>query len=585
MSEAVPFARVPAGLAVALEKKGFQALTTVQEAVLEPSVAGRDLRISSQTGSGKTVAIGMALAAELEELESARGGPARPRVLLIAPTRELAAQIAAELRWLFRPLHVRLAVVTGGTNVGGDLRALREGPHVLVGTPGRLVDHLDRGTIDLSALRAVVLDEADEMLDMGFRDDLEKLLDATPSERRTHLVSATLPREVLHLARRYQRDPVFVRGENDGEANQDINHVGHLVRASDRVPALINVLLATPGQRTLVFVRTRAATAELATQLAGNGFSATPLSGEMGQRERTAALEAFRSGAVRIVVATDVAARGLDIQDVTQIIHFDQAENPEVYTHRSGRTGRAGNKGTSVAFAPPGSRRRVEGLLRRAGISITWRPVPSAASIQAAADDRLVAEIEQARGDEPRLMALAARLVGERDPLEVIAALVGRSVHSGACAPHVIRDVVEPSHAPREARPPRDHRGPGHPGSIVPHGRTTDFTAFHITWGATDGANASRLLAMVCRRGDVRSDQIGAIRVGPHQSMVEVASQVAVDFARATQKPDPRNPRIKIRRWDHNAPPRADGPRGRDPERKGMPRAPGFGSRRPNADG
>jgi ATP-dependent RNA helicase DeaD len=555
--------------------------------VLAPSVAGRDLRISSQTGSGKTVAIGMALAAELEELESARGGPARPRVLLIAPTRELAAQIAAELRWLFRPLHVRLAVVTGGTNVGGDLRALREGPHVLVGTPGRLVDHLDRGTIDLSALRAVVLDEADEMLDMGFRDDLEKLLDATPSERRTHLVSATLPREVLHLARRYQRDPVFVRGENAGEANQDINHVGHLVRASDRVPALINVLLATPAKRTLVFVRTRAATAELAAQLASNGFSATPLSGEMGQRERTAALDAFRSGAVRIVVATDVAARGLDIQDVTQIIHFDQAENPEVYTHRSGRTGRAGNKGTSVAFAPPGSRRRIEGLLRRAGISITWRSVPSAASIQAAADDRLVAEIEQARVDEPRLMALAARLVGDRDPLEVIAALVGRSVHTGACAPHVIRDVVEPSHAPHDARPPRDHRGQGHRDSaVVPHGRTTDFTAFHITWGATDGANASRLLAMVCRRGDVRSNQIGAIRVGPHQSMVEVATQAAAEFARATLKPDPRNPRIRIRRWDHNAPPRADSGRtGRDQERKATPRAPGFGGRSPNADG
>lgn len=423
---------------------------------------------------------------------------------------------------------------------------------------------------------------------MGFRDDLEKLLDATPSERRTHLVSATLPREVLHLARRYQRDPVFVRGENAGEANQDINHVGHVVRASDRVPALINVLLATPGQRTLVFVRTRAATADLAAQLAGNGFSATPLSGEMGQRERTAALEAFRSGAVRIVVATDVAARGLDIQDVTQIIHFDQAENPEVYTHRSGRTGRAGNKGTSVAFAPPGSRRRVEGLLRRAGISITWRPVPSAASIQAAADDRLVGEIEQASADEPRLMALAARLVGDRDPLEVIAALVGRSVHTGPCAPHVIRDVVEPSHAPHEARPPRDHRAPGHRDSaVVPRGRTNnDFTAFHVTWGATDGANASRLLAMVCRRGDVRSNQIGAIRVGPHQSMVEVATQVAADFARATLKPDPRNPRIRIRRWDHNAPPRADAGRsGRDQERKMIPRAPGFSGRSPNADG
>ncbi len=550
MTSDVPFAAVPEPLAAALQSRGFTSLTAVQQAVLDPELVGRDLRISSRTGSGKTVAIGLVLASALEDLESPQGRQAaRPRVLLIAPTRELAAQIAGELSWLYQPLGVRVVSVTGGTPFGGDVRALREQPQVVVGTPGRLVDHLDRGTLDLWGVRAAVLDEADEMLDMGFAEDLAKILDVTAAERRTHLVSATLPREVLGLADRYQRDAVAVQGTSMGAAHEDIEHVGHLVRGSDRLPALINLLLAAPESRTLVFVRTRAATTEIATALAARGFSATALSGEMGQRERTATLEAFRADAVRIVVATDVAARGLDIADVTQVVHFDLPENPEVLTHRSGRTGRAGNKGTSVALVPVAAQRRFEHHLRRAGIRLSWRPVPTAAEIHALADARLLSELSDAPPADARLRALADALLADADPAAVVASLLARGTHTGPCAPCSLQ-TPSPA-AGRDRRPAGREHTPRGSGS---------FTPFHVSWGARSGANPSRVLAMVCRRGDVRSKDIGAIRIGENRTVVEVATHLAAQFERAAGRPDSRNPKLKIRPWDATADRRSASP-------------------------
>jgi len=542
VTEEVPFAAVPASLGRALHDRGFTELTQVQEAVLAPELASRDLRISSQTGSGKTVAIGFVLAAALEGIEPNRGRAreARPRVLLIAPTRELAQQIASELAWLYRGLRARVAVVTGGTSVGRDFKLLGDNPHVLVGTPGRLVDHLDRKSLDLAQVRAVVLDEADEMLDMGFRDDLTRILDSTPETRRTHLMSATLPREVLRLADRYQRDPVRVLGTRAGAAHADIAYIGHVVRASDRLGALINLLLAEPERRTLVFVRTRAATLEIATALIGHGFSAGALSGDMGQRERNAMLDAFRRNAVRTLVATDVAGRGLDIQDVAQVIQLDLPENPEVLTHRSGRTGRAGNKGTSIALVPPGARRRFEEQVRRAGINMSWRPVPSAVTIRAAADARLVDEVRATSVDYPRIRALAETLLDGVDPADLVAALLSHVDHAGPCAPQTVREIAPAT--PRRDRAARNKRDGA-------------YTPFHVSWGAKSGASPSRLLAMVCRRGDVRSQHIGAIRIGPNRSVVEVASQVADQFARAARHPDARHPKLKVCRWNPGAGP------------------------------
>jgi ATP-dependent RNA helicase DeaD len=388
------------------------------------------------------------------------------------------------------------------------------------------------------------------MLDMGFRDELEGILEQTPEDRQTHLVSATLPREVLALANRYQRDPAAVHGTQPGAANDDIEHVGHLVRAQDKVAALINILLAEPDQRVLVFVRTRVATSEVAIQLSSAGFSAAPLSGDMGQRERTATLNAFRTDAVRVLVATDVAARGLDIADVSRVLHFDLPENAEAFTHRSGRTGRAGNKGTSVLFVPPMGRRRVEHMLRQSRVGLSWQPLPTPEQIRSTADDRLVAElVDGSEVSDSRLREVAARLLEGSDAVDVVAALLRRSDHIGPCQPRPVQ-AIDPT-----SRPPRSNK---HQGSRPGRGRgNQSFTPFHITWGGNHGANPSRLLALVCRRGGVRGHSIGAIRIGAHHSVVEVASNVAEDFARAASKLDRRNPKVKIRRWnDKQAPKR-----------------------------
>jgi ATP-dependent RNA helicase DeaD len=544
----VTFDAVPRGLASAVKSRGFTELTAIQEAVLDPAVAGKDLRLSSKTGSGKTVAIGFVMASQLGELAPSpakRQATARPQALVVAPTRELAAQLGRELDWLYRPMQARLTVVTGGTSMVGDFHALSRCPHVVVGTPGRLVDHVNRGSLDLSAIEVVVLDEADEMLDMGFRDDLQLLLDHTPEDRFTHLVSATFPRDVLRLANRYQREPVMVEGSPVGKPNQDITHVGLTVHDRDKLSALINVLLAGNGQRTLVFARTRLGTASLANELCKNGFAAAGLHGDMSQRERTSTLEGFRNGATNILVATDVAARGLDIDDVAQVIHFDMPENDEVFTHRSGRTARAGKQGTCTVLVPPQWHRRAQGMFRRLGVKMDWQKVPSPKHVRRAANARLAAELTEAQpvGDSERLFA--EKLLEDRDPVEVVAQLLERSNHLGPCKPRQVFDAkapkARPGHdGPRSGKGPRSGGGPRRDGN---------FERFFVSWGGQNGANASRLLAMVCRRGNVRSNQIGAIRISAFNSVVEVSSDVAADFERAAKKPDMRNPKVRIKPW------------------------------------
>ncbi len=576
-----PFSAVPAGLGPALKAKGFESLTSVQSAVLAEGLEGRDLRISSQTGSGKTVAVGLVLAEDLAKSKNEpksydRNGPARPQVVLIAPTRELAAQLGEELSWLYRPLGKSIAVVTGGTNIGLDFRALRNNPQVLIGTPGRLLDHVKRQSVDLSHVAAVVLDEADEMLDMGFRDELEGILQTTPPERHTHMVSATFPREVLSLAARYQKDAYTVQGTDPKAANTDITHVAHEVRMGNRLDALINIFLMEPDERTLVFVRTRLATAEVATDLTANGFKASPLNGEMGQRERTATLDAFRAGKVQYLIATDVAARGLDIRDVTRIVHYDLPENAEAFTHRSGRTGRAGDKGTSVLFVPPSGRRKVEFLARSAKVKVETKPVPTVREIRDAAEERLLSSLESIHSSDKkcdeRLLTLATKLLTDKDATDVVAELLGRMKISGACEP---RHIQTPRFDSRNQRSDQRYEGRGNSryegrGRNRDSGRDNgtsgnssnsdkrgprshppkeDYTAFQVTWGGQQGADPRRMLALVCRRGDVRSSSIGSIRISDHATVVDVRKSDAEAFEKAASRPDTRDPRIKIRPW------------------------------------
>jgi len=540
-----PFAQVPAGLGSVLADRGFTELTSIQAAVLSPDLAGRDLRISSQTGSGKTVALGLVVAHEVAAAVTLPNrGPvrARPSVVLVAPTRELAVQLSEELSWLFRPLGATVVSLTGGTSLAIDFRELKRDPQVLVGTPGRVRDHLERGSLQLDRVRVVALDEADEMLAMGFEEEVSAILDATPEERRTHLVSATFPSSVQSVAARHQRDPLMVAGTAPGASNSDIAYKTMVVAANQQLAALVNVLLMEPDAKTLIFVRTRMDTAELSDALAALGFSVRPLSGDLNQRERTGALNAFRRGQTPILVATDVAARGLDVQDIAQVIHVDLPENAEMLTHRSGRTGRAGRKGRSLIFVPPHAARRVEAMARHAGIKAVRTDIPTRGDIYRAADRRLVERFSELdgcdRNDVDRLRSVAAELLEDRDPVRVVATLLGEADHGGPCVP---RDIVPvPVQASRAS-------GPRRPRARRPS--SCDWARFQVSWGEHHGADPRRLLAIVCRRGDISSSDVGAITIGSRSSMVEVNSKLARAFGRSAARPDPRDPRIKFREW------------------------------------
>ncbi len=539
-----PLASVPEPLRGTLARRGFTALTAVQTAVLDKALVGRDLRVSSETGSGKTVAIGLVVAPTLAL------GSRAPRVLVIAPTRELAAQVRGELGWLFEDLGVRVIAVTGGTDARGERREISRGAAVVVGTPGRLLDHLDRGALDPSEVACVVLDEADQMLDLGFRDDLEAILGKLPTTRATHLMSATFPREVLALADRFQREPASVQGTRLGAANVSITHIVHVVREEQRFDALLNILLADLDARTLVFVRTRRDTADLMERLVSEGIRAAALSGDMEQDERTRTLDSFRqtgAGAgLRVLVATDVAARGLDVPDIGRVIHADPPSDPDTYTHRSGRTGRAGKKGLSVTLATLATRAKVVALLRRARIEATFAPVPSQRELIARADERLLASLAAVPDSppSPRVRGLAARLLADLSPEDLAVRLLGLAMTATGPEPRKIDalTMLEPDRGPRPERAPSRVAGAERPARK----HAGSFVVFRVTWGARHGADPRRLLALVCRRGKIASQAVGSMRIGPVASTVEIASDAARAFAEAASQPDTRDPRVRI---------------------------------------
>jgi ATP-dependent RNA helicase DeaD len=554
----------------ALEQRGFNRLTPVQEAVLDPSLADRDLRITSQTGSGKTVAIGFALRTLLGDGPRCTGGTARPRALVVAPTRELAKQVEEELRWLFAPLGAKIASATGGASYQDERRALGSGPSIVVGTPGRLLDHLSRRAIDPSELGAIVLDEADRMLDLGFREDLEAILGYAPAGHRTHLISATFPPGVRTLADRVQIDPAHVQGTPLGAANADIDHVVHLVDPRERVDAIVNLLLAHPDDQTLIFARTRAEVARIARELSAAGFAVSSISGEMEQPARNRALADFKHGKLRALVATDVAARGIDVQDIARVIHADPPDDADSYTHRSGRTGRAGRKGQSAVLSSPSAMGKTSILLKRARVTFRIEPIPTADDIARLRDERLYGELladdaQGFAGHDDRLWAFAKRLAADETRVtQTIARLLLRGHYSGPTEPRTVRPfaksdaplrtkTADPGRRPSETRPfirPRQcddvaREGAPQPARIA---RPGSFVPFRVSWGGEQGADARRLLAMVCRRGEVQGTDVGNIRVARGYSTIEIATHVADEFARTVTKPDPRNPRVFIKR-------------------------------------
>jgi ATP-dependent RNA helicase DeaD len=522
----MPFPSLSPALLEALSARGYAEPTSVQAAVLQAETTGRDLLVSAQTGSGKTVAYGLAAAPDLIDPDARAGGGRPPRMLVIAPTRELALQVGSELEWLYARLGFRIATCVGGTDMRRERRVLADGADVVVGTPGRLRDHLERGSLDAAALRVVVLDEADEMLDLGFREELEAILEETPAVRRTLLFSATVPRGIAALAKRYQRDALRIEATAGGEPHGDIEYRAMRVAPLEAERALINVLRYFEARGALVFCATREAVARLQGNLLERGFAAVALSGELGQAERTRALQSLRDGRARVCVATDVASRGIDLPDLDLVVHSDLPRDAATLLHRSGRTGRAGRKGICVMLVPHTRRRAAERLIQEAGVRAAWSAPPAAEEVRGRDRERLgreaVALAAQDMSEED--LAVARSLLAERDPEQIAAAFV-RALRAPLPAPEELSAGADGGDGRDMPERPRDGGADG------------DYARFRINVGRAGNADPRWLLPFLCRRGHVTRREIGRIRVFERESEFEVASVAAARFAAAIRRP------------------------------------------------
>jgi ATP-dependent RNA helicase DeaD len=521
---------VPA-LAAALAARGYADLTPVQKAVIAPELADRDALVSAQTGSGKTVAFGLAIAPTVLG-ENGRFGPADlPYALAVAPTRELALQVRRELEWLYAETGAVIASCVGGMDMRTERRALERGAHIVVGTPGRLRDHITRGGLDMSQLRAVVLDEADEMLDLGFREDLEFILESAPEDRRTLLFSATVPPAIEKLAKNYQRDALRVSTASERKQHVDIEYRALTVAPSDRENAIINVLRYYDARNALVFCSTRAAVNHLMARFNNRGFQVVALSGELSQNERMHALQAMRDGRAKVCIATDVAARGIDLPHLDLVVHADLPTNPETLLHRSGRTGRAGRKGVSALIVPTSLRRKADRLLQNARIVAEWARPPSAEEVSRRDDERMMADQvlqDEVSEDEAEAVATLIETYGA----ERVAAAFVRQWRAGRSAPE---ELIELSAfgAPatrgekREPSAPREEFG--------------ESVWFTLSAGRRQNAEPRWLIPMLCRVGKITKAEIGAIKMQPEETYVQIAADRADAFEKAVGKAELQN--------------------------------------------
>jgi len=562
------FTDLPPFLGDALAERGYAKPTAVQAAVLEAEALGRDLVVSAQTGSGKTVAFGLAMAEQLLGENGTVPHGIAPLALVIAPTRELALQVSRELMWLYGKAGARIATCVGGMDASKERRSLRGGAQIVVGTPGRLRDHLERGALDLSALKAAVLDEADEMLDMGFREDLEEILDATPEGRRTLLFSATMPRQIVALAKRYQKDALRISTVGDDRGHGDITYQAVTVSPSEIENAVVNLLRFHEAETAMLFCATRDNVRRLHSTLQERGFAVVALSGEHSQQERNQAMQAMRDRRARVCVATDVAARGIDLPTLSLVIHVEIPRDAEALQHRSGRTGRAGKKGTAVILVPYPRRKRVESMLRGAKIKADWIGAPTPQQIQKQDRERLLTALLTPVEVDEEDRTLAARLMAERSAEDIAAALV----HAHRSAMPQPEELIENTPEARKAAQQEKHR-PGF----------EDTVWFKMDIGRQQNADPRWLLPLLCRRGHITRNEVGAIRIGGAETFFQVPRNISDKFDEAikrTANADDGEEQVHIERSEGgpreqargNRKPHRNGPRQGGPRRDGAKR-------------
>ncbi|MFL2814509.1 MAG: DEAD/DEAH box helicase [Candidatus Puniceispirillales bacterium] len=374
-----------------INKKGFTKFTDVQNFVIDEKNVGRDLLVSSQTGSGKTLAYSLSISDEI--LISKGKDPSTPSGLIITPTRELALQVYQEIKWLFEKTDLTAVTSIGGMDINKERAKLKRKFNLLIGTPGRINDHLRKKYLNLSKLSVLVLDEADEMLDLGFKEDLDKIIQSSPENSRKLLFSATLPKKIISLANKYQKNPKRIEVSNQNVPHKDISYESYFINKKDTENAIFNLLRFYDDKNILIFCSTRSSVTHIHSRLLNRGFGVVCLSGALNQSERFKALQAMKNGRSRICVATDVAARGIDLVNLDIVVHADLPRNGESLLHRSGRTGRAGNKGKSILFFSPNEIRHYDNLVMHSKIKPKLNKFISKEQIEKKDNKRVIANI------------------------------------------------------------------------------------------------------------------------------------------------------------------------------------------------
>jgi ATP-dependent RNA helicase DeaD len=510
-------------IARVIDEVGYETPSPIQAHSIPPLLAGRDLLGQAQTGTGKTAAFALPLLSRLDL--AAR----YPQVLVLTPTRELALQVAEAVQTYARHLKgFHVLPVYGGQNMGQQLRQLQRGPHVVVGTPGRIQDHLRRGTLKLDRLSCVVVDEADEMLKMGFIDDVEQILQHTPQERQTALFSATMPNGVLKIARQYLRDPVEVRIKSKTSTVATISQRYWQVKGLAKLDALTRILEAEEIDAMIIFVRTKIATVELAEKLEARGFSSAALNGDMTQALREKTVERLKNGGLDIVVATDVAARGLDVQRISHVVNYDIPHDTESYIHRIGRTGRAGREGSAILFVAPRERRMLASIEQATRQKIAPMKLPTRQDITERRVGLFKEQIHNAMQGED--LTFFEELVDrcqqeyEVEPRRIAAAMAYLLQQDRPLLPEEETFVeTAPAAGPRFSGAAR---GPGDEG----------LRRYRVEVGKVHGVVPGHLVGAIANEANVSSRDIGQIKIFHDFSLIDLPENLPPAMFQHLQK-------------------------------------------------
>ena len=507
----------------ALADVGYESPSPIQAQTIPPLLSGRHVVGLAQTGTGKTAAFALPILSRLDLSQKT------PQALVLAPTRELALQVAEAFeKYAAHMKGVHVLPIYGGQGYGVQLSALRRGVHIVVGTPGRIMDHLEKGTLDLSQLRFLVLDEADEMLKMGFAEDVETILADTPAEKHVALFSATMPAQIRRISKKYLADPVEITVKNKTTTSANTTQRYLICSYPQKVDALTRILEVENFEGMIVFVRTKNETELLAEKLRARGFSAMAINGDVPQVQRERTVNQLKSGKLDILVATDVAARGLDVERISHVVNYDIPTDTESYVHRIGRTGRAGRKGDSIAFVTPREKHLLRAIEKATRQPLTQMQIPTIEDINSTRLSRFDDSITEALGSDKLdfFRDVVAHYVNEHDVPEAdVAAALAAVMHGQQ--PLVLDPASEPQQRSFDTREQRPERGGGKKPERRPRGRTdVDMASYRIAVGKRHKVEPRQIVGALANEGGLSRGDFGHIDIRPDFSLVELPREL-----------------------------------------------------------